>query len=43
MQRRIIGEGVKLKLKTTAAHEGKRLDQVLAEWMQEALGRPVDG
>lgn len=31
----------KLKLKTTSDHNGKRLDQILAEWLPTALSRPV--
>src|SRR4051812_23965719 len=31
----------KLALKTTEAHRGQRLDQVLADWLPQALGQPV--
>lgn len=31
----------KYSLKTTVAHQGKRLDQVLAEWLPQALSRPL--
>jgi RluA family pseudouridine synthase len=31
----------KVKLITTGDHESKRLDQALAEWLPEVLGRPV--
>src|SRR6476659_868362 len=31
----------KLALKTLQQHQGKRLDQVLAEWLPSALGAPV--
>jgi RluA family pseudouridine synthase len=31
----------KLAIKTTSTHKGKRLDQVLAEWLPQALARPV--
>ena len=31
----------KLALKTTKEHQGKRLDQVLAEWLPQALAQPM--
>ena len=38
---RAAARGRALRLKTTAAHAGRRLDDVLADWLAEALGRPL--